>query len=137
MTPLRTTAIWLSPIAGAFAVALFLGARALAMSGSSDYVLFPVIVWFIERAAVGYICALPLLFIAYRIGVRYAVTFMILASLAAFPLEYHTSNPLYAWHPSEEELNHGFYWGAFLPCVLLASATGAVFFWGVRRKKDA
>lgn len=99
-------------------------------------VLGAFIVWFIERVAVGYVCALPLLGIAYRLGLRHVVGFMLLASLAALPLEHYISTPINAWHPTDGELDHGFYWDAFLPCVLLASLTGAVFLLGVSRKKE-
>jgi hypothetical protein len=75
-----------------------------------------------------------LLGIAYRLGLRHIVGFMVLASLAAIPLEKYTSIPINAWHPNEEELDHGFYWVTFFPCVILASATGLAFWWGISRK---
>jgi hypothetical protein len=132
----RPIAIWISPFVGAFAVALFLMIRALLMPESvGAFAAF--FVWFIERAAVGYICALPLMGIAYRLGLRHMVGFMLLASLAAFPLEHYTSTPINAWHPTEEEIDHGFYWDTFIPCILLASATGVLFSLGVTRKKKA
>ena len=133
---MRRAAFWLSPFAGAIAVALFLMIRALVMYESYAYIYFDFIAWFIWQAAVGYVCALPLLGIAYRLGLRHAVGFMLLASLAILPYDWYTSNPISAWSPTEKELEHGFYWDSYLPCVLLASVTGVVFSLGVPRKKD-
>jgi len=81
------------------------------------------------------VCALPLLGIAYWLKMRHPVGFMLLASLAAIPVEHYASNPMNAWRPTVEQLEHGFYLDAFLPCVLLASATGAMFALGIRQKE--
>jgi hypothetical protein len=130
----KKAAIWLSPFAGAFAVALFLAIRALMMP---DRVLVFVsfVAWLIQRSAVGYVCALPLVGLARWFGLRHAVGFMLLATLAAVPLELSVSTPINAWHPTEEELDHGFYWDTFLPSILLSSVTGAVFWLGVHGNK--
>jgi hypothetical protein len=132
-TPLKKAAIWLSPLVGAFAVALFLSIRALTMPDRVG-VFGAFVVWFIQRAAIGYICAFPLLGIARWLGLRHVVGFMLLASLAAIPLEHHVATPINAWHPTVEELDHGFYWDAFIPAILLASITGAVFSLGLPRR---
>jgi len=131
----KKTAIWLSPLAGALAVAVFLAVRALTMPDRVG-IFVAFVTWFLQRTTIGYICVLPLLGIAYRLGLRRAVAFMMLASLAAIPLERYVSTPINTWHPTEEELDHGFYWDTFLPCILLASVTGAVFSLGVARKKQ-
>ncbi len=130
--PKGSTAVWLSPFAGALAVAVFLTVRALVTPGRVG-AMYAFLVWFIERAAVGYVCTLPLLGIAYRAGLRHIAGFMLLASMAAIPLEHYTSTPINAWHPTDEELDHGIYWVTFLPSLFLASLTGAAFAWGVSR----
>jgi len=132
----RLIVAWTSPLAGAFLVAVFLACRALTMPDQVG-VFSAFLVWFIERATVGYVLALPLMGMAYRLGLRHVIAFMLLASLAAFPLEHYISTPTNAWRPTEEELDHGFYWDTFLTSVLLASATGAVFSFGVLRTKNA
>ncbi len=101
--------------------------RLIFMSESIGDAFGSFFVWFLERAVVGYICAFPLLGIAYRLGLRHWVCFMLLASLAALPIEHFLSTPSNDWSPTEEEIAHGFYWDAFIPCILLASATGATF----------
>ena len=127
-------AMWLSPWAGAFGVALYLSIRA--GLAQEPYPLFVFGVWFVERAVVGYFLAMPMLVVAKRFGRTHVFGFMLLASLAAWPLEYYTSEPLNAWHPTEAELEHGFYLETFIPCVLLASLTGALFAWGLRQDRQ-
>lgn len=126
----RILFLWLAPFTGALFVALFLTIRGFILD-QDEPVILAFLGLFVERLFVSYLCALPLLGLSYRLGLRCVFAFMLLASFASIPLEYYTSVPIHGWHPTDEELLHGTYWDAMIPSVILASATGWMFSRGV------
>jgi hypothetical protein len=128
---LRRLSPWVAPFVGGLLISSYLTARGwpvfLTIPNPREEAVSSFIDWFIFDSLANLICGLPLLFIARWLGLKTTLGFMLLASVAVIPYAASTSTPTDFWHPTDEELDHGFYWDAFLPWVILASATGWVF----------
>ena len=134
----RVLTVLLAPFAGGILISIYLTVSQLdvlqTMENPCSEVALHLIICFIIYSFVNFFFQLPLLFFALWLGLRYTIGFMLLASIAVAPYASYISDPINAWHPTDEELSHGFYWDSFLAYVLLASATGWVFSRFVRQE---
>jgi hypothetical protein len=119
--------VWMSPIAGAVAPALYLVARS-ALSDNVGNLPGAFAVWAFRDLIIGYCATLPVLAIFWRIGTRNPALFWMAATLMGGPMGYVLANPVeFAWSPTEMDFQHGPYWSVMLAYMALFGLSGLAF----------
>ena len=82
----------------------------------------------IRDSSANFLIAFPLLFMAWRIGIKNVLSFISIAAVGALPVAYVLANPLtFAWTPADKDFVNGSYWLVPGIYVLFSSTTGLLF----------
>lgn len=93
----------------------------------ASYLRYAFMIPFGRELLVGYVFAIPLLFLARRLGIRKVVGFMAVAAGAALPAAVFLSTPrASAMFATEEELRKGTQWASVVLYLAFASTSGLV-----------
>ncbi len=116
-------------LVGALAPAIFFSVEGLVKNGgpTEDFWWF-LAVWGIRDVVIALFIALPLLALTRKLGLVYPAGLWGIAALVAAPMGYVLANPaVFDWQPSEEDFEHGAYWGRMASYMVLFGLSGLVF----------
>jgi hypothetical protein len=119
--------VWLSPIVGALALAIYFSVHNL-LDGTASELPGALVVWVLRDLALGYLLALPVLALLRRLGASHFASFWAAAALAGGPMGYVLANPrVFAWSPTETQFQHGPYWSTMLVYMVLFGLSGLAY----------
>ena len=118
----------LAVIAGGVAPGLYFGVLGVISTGTFEDLGGFLFTWGARDALLVCLLALPVLVLSRRLGLSHPALLWAISALVGIPMGYVIANPAeFAWSPSEEDFEHGMYWGSLVAYAVFFGASGLVY----------